>query len=305
MKCKDVERRLFDYLDETTSPGEREAMESHLSMCATCRRKVEAFALTQQELRQGLTGSVAGASPSPHNWAMIEARLAAQEQKGLSLWERAKARAGEGFTQLGYRPLYQKAIAGLMVVAAVVALCVMVHLPQGQPIEALAKEIATEDPGFRVMMIEEGFPNLSSLEAVVVKAGEADTRHVHFVDPETHTPVAVVTVNTKDRSVLSISFSETTESFSPVPITDGKDGLEPLDQEHLLELARKDPEVAGLLDAGAEVIRWSRYTSSQGEEVMVELRLEERKWLLSLALPEGVVKGLYEDQTGSISIVTD
>ncbi|MDY6833321.1 MAG: zf-HC2 domain-containing protein [Chloroflexota bacterium] len=302
MNCKDVERELFDYLDDTMSPCEQEAVKSHLSICTICRQKVEDFALTQQELRQGLTGFVARASPSPHNWAIIEARLAVQKPNDRSLLEQSMARIRRNVTQVRYRPLYQKVIAGLTVVAIVVTVCLTAYLPQGHSNKALATELAREDPGLRVMMQEEGFSDLASLETAVVEVGREDMRYVHFIDPETHMPLAVVAVNTKDRSVLSISINETTENLVLIPSLEGS---EPLDRQYLLDLARDNPEVGDILDAGAVVTGWCHYTSSRGEEVIAELRLDEAEWLLNLSFPEGSVKGLYKNLGKRTVIVND
>ena len=305
MNCKDVERELFDYLDETMSPCEQEAIKSHLSICSICRQKVEDLALTQQELRQGLTGFVSRSSPSPHNWAIIEARLAAEKPNDCSLLEQSLARIRRNVTQVRYRPLYQKAIAGLTVMAIVVTVCLTAYLPQGHSTKALAMEVAREDPGLRVMMQEEGFSDLSSLETAVIEVGREDKRYVHFIDPETHTLLAVVAVNTKDCSVLSISINETTENLVLIPSLEGRATSEPLAQQYLDDLARDNPEVEALLDAGAEVTGWSHYTSSRGEEVIAELRLDEAEWLLNLSFPEGNVKGLYKDMGKRTVIITD
>ena len=83
MKHRSVQRKFSAYLDDELSPEERRIVDSHLEACESCRE-----ALERMRASWDLLVTMPGAKPSPHAFVRIKARMASQEDKPVSRWER-------------------------------------------------------------------------------------------------------------------------------------------------------------------------------------------------------------------------
>jgi len=79
-QCVSLEGKLVEYLDGRAKPADRHAVEEHLSICVSCRSRVEEF----RALWSALDGLPA-ISPSPAFDASLRTRIAAEPAR-RSFW---------------------------------------------------------------------------------------------------------------------------------------------------------------------------------------------------------------------------
>ncbi|MDZ4862601.1 MAG: zf-HC2 domain-containing protein [Gemmatimonadota bacterium] len=82
MTCQDVDLQLDAYIDGTLAPGERAAVDAHLTQCAACREaleKMRRLLLDSRALPQSIT-------PARDLWAGIAPRLAPPEPARVPGW---------------------------------------------------------------------------------------------------------------------------------------------------------------------------------------------------------------------------
>ena len=80
MRCTEMQGKLVEYLDGRAKPADRHAVEEHLSICVSCRSRVEEF----RALWSALDGLPA-ISPSPAFDASLRTRIAAEPAR-RSFW---------------------------------------------------------------------------------------------------------------------------------------------------------------------------------------------------------------------------
>ncbi|MBA7616467.1 hypothetical protein ES703_23763 [subsurface metagenome] len=290
MKCKDVTELLAAYLDNEVTSDEREQIEAHLSACPSCREELEPLAATQTNLRHAFKLAAARASPSPRAWAAVKQRLAVEERPRVTIWGLAnsKLKGGKDIVIRGLvlrQPVWKTAVIGVLAVALIAGLGLGTLLLPGQSSEALAAEIAKNDPQVRLA--------LSGGEVEVVKV-------VRIVDDEgtvicegTMGQLVIAEVDLKNEVVTEVIFMpELTEA----------------EIEEAVNIARNDPEVQQLLDQGATIgnvspmysfvmrvnLETGEIEEFSGSLVRVEIELGENIWVAQVDLDEGKVVRLAE-----------
>ena len=290
MKCKEVNQLLLSYLDNEVSPKEQRAIKAHLSACPSCREELEALASTQRELRQAFKTITARVSPSPYTWAIIKQQLLGEERRTVPILDLAKSKIRDGMERLMSRPVWQVALARALAVALIVGLCLTVPLLLRHSPEVRAESIAMEDSGVQVLLAEKGFLQPSMVNAIAVKSDKGNIYHVYLMSPKDDTQIGTVTVDIKEGMVIKIVLLQDTEEYIRPPAS-----TEVITTEAIFEVARGDPEVREILDAGA-TIKGISFLSSvhEGEIVALELRLGEKSWLVRIDWIEGEVTSVLE-----------
>ena len=289
MECKEVKELLLGYLDNEVNPEGRGAIEAHLSTCLSCREEMEALASVQRELRQAFK-EITARAPPPHAWVSIKEHLEREEHRRIPILDLVKLKMGDGLERLRSRPAWQKALARVLTVALIIGLCLTIPLLLSQSPEALAKSIAMEDPGVQVLLAERGFSQPSMVNAVTVKSDKANIYYVYLMSPKDEALIGTVAVDIKEGMVTKIGLTKDTEEYVQPP---GPTGV--ISMEDIIAIARGDPTVQDILDAGAEVGAVSYFFSThQGEMVALELRLGEKSWLVKIDWTEGEVTSVLE-----------
>jgi anti-sigma factor RsiW len=94
MTCQELDRLLHPYLDGEFQPEERMELETHLSECAACQRRVENEKQMQQALRRAARHSVQGMRAPASLRAGIELGLRQEQRRAqYGVWLRAGAMA--------------------------------------------------------------------------------------------------------------------------------------------------------------------------------------------------------------------
>jgi hypothetical protein len=197
----------------------------------------------------------------------------------VPLLDLAKSRIRRGIEGLRSRPVWQNALASALVVALIVGLCLAIPLLLRQSPVALAEELAMEDPGVQVLLIEKGFEP-SNMHRVAEKADGGSIYYVYLMNPEDDALIGTVTVDIEQRMVTKIGLIEGSEQFGPVT---------GVSKEDILQIAGGNRKVREILDNLAEVGRMSCLCSPQRKVVGLELRLGKKKWLVKIDLLEGEV----------------
>lgn len=290
MKCKEVKELLLSYLDNEVTPEERGAIEAHLPSCFGCREELEALASTQRELRQAFEVITARASPSPYAWTALKQRLMREEQCRIPVLDSARSRIKERIDGLRSRPVWQVMLARALAVAVIVGLCLTIPLLLRQSLEVRAESIAMEDPGVQVLLAEKGFLQPSMVNAIAVRSNKGNIYYVYLTSPNDDTQIGTVTVDIKEGIVTKVGLTEVTGEYSWL-----SGSSEGITMEAVIEVARGDPRVREILDAGA-TIRAISFLSSvyDGEIVALELRLGEESWLVKIDWTEGRVTSILE-----------
>ncbi|NMO20724.1 transmembrane regulator PrtR [Pyxidicoccus fallax] len=92
MTCQELDRLLYPYLDGEFQPEERVDLETHLSGCAACRRRVENEQQMRQALRRAARHSVQGMRAPASLRAGIETGLRQEMRRAqYGNWLRASA----------------------------------------------------------------------------------------------------------------------------------------------------------------------------------------------------------------------
>lgn len=92
MTCQELDRLLYPYLDGEFQPEERVDLETHLSGCAACRRRVENETQMRQALRRAARHSVQGQRAPASLRAGIQTGLHQEMRRAqYGLWLRAGA----------------------------------------------------------------------------------------------------------------------------------------------------------------------------------------------------------------------
>jgi anti-sigma factor RsiW len=92
MTCQELDRLLYPYLDGEFQPEERVDLETHLSGCAACRRRVEDEKQMRQALRRAARHSVQGLRAPASLRAGIQTGLHQEMRRAqYGLWLRAGA----------------------------------------------------------------------------------------------------------------------------------------------------------------------------------------------------------------------
>lgn len=135
MICRKMERLIVDYLAGELSPVEKEALEKHLSTCATCSSNLK-------ETRQVLTVS----------------REASVPQLPDYFWERQREKLGSfcGFPRVRRR--------SILVVSSALALVCLLVVFQVHRSSVLAKRLPHFLPGGALLPSEEGILELADAE---------------------------------------------------------------------------------------------------------------------------------------------
>jgi anti-sigma factor RsiW len=94
MTCQELDRLLYPYLDGEFQPEERVDLETHLSGCAACQRRVETEKQMQQALRRAARHSVQGMRAPASLRAGIQVGLKQEQRRAqYGVWLRAGAMA--------------------------------------------------------------------------------------------------------------------------------------------------------------------------------------------------------------------
>jgi len=208
----------------------------------------------------------------------------------VPLLDLAKSRIREGIEGLRSRPVWQKALAGALAVALIVGLCLTIPALLGQSPVALAEELAMEDPGVQVLLMEKDF-DPSNMHRVAVKADGGSIYYVYLMNPKDDALIGIVTVDIQERMVTKIGLiegdleEEYVQPLRPMGLAIMKD---------IIEVARSDTGVWRLLYAGAKVGRISYLSSPQRQVVCLELQSGKKIWLVKIDPTEGEVISIFE-----------
>ncbi|MFP2932047.1 anti-sigma factor family protein [Pyxidicoccus sp. 3LG] len=94
MTCQELDPLLYPYLDGEFQPEERMELETHLSGCAACQRRVEEEQQMQQALRRAARHSVQGMRAPASLRAGIQVGLHREQRRAqYGMWLRAGAMA--------------------------------------------------------------------------------------------------------------------------------------------------------------------------------------------------------------------
>ncbi len=278
MNCKEINQLLLSYLDNEVSTEERDAIVAHLSACPSCREELEALASTQRELRHAFKVITARVSPSSYAWATIKQPLEREEHRRIPILIMVKSKVKRGIDRLRQQPVWQKALACALSVALIVGLCLTIPSLLGQSPEAMAENIALEDPGVQLLLAEKGFSVSSKVYVVAFKSDKRNIYYVHLMRPEDKTLIGIATVDVEEgkRRVIRIELTEASKSYTLRP-----SGLpEGVSVDAVINVARGNPEVRGFLDAGAEVSRTAYLSSPEKEFVGLALRQDDKELCL-------------------------
>jgi hypothetical protein len=205
----------------------------------------------------------------------------------VPLLDLAKSRIRGAIKGLRSRPVWQKALASALAVALIVGLCLTIPALLGQSPVALAEEVAMEDPGVQILLIEKGFDPLR-VHRAVVKADGGSIYYVYLMNPGDNAPIGTVTVDMEKRMVTKIGLIESSEQFIHPP------GPAGVSEEDILQIAERDPSVQEILGSGAEVGRMAYLFSPQRQVVGLELRLGAQRWLVQIDLTKEEVISIFE-----------
>ena len=281
MNCKDINRLLTAYLDGEVTPEEQEQIQAHLSTCPHCREKLEALAATQNNLRQALKITAAGATPSPLAWAGIRERLA-EERDRVTTWGLAKSKlkGGRAIVVRGLvsrQPVWKTAVGGVLAVALICGLGLGMLSLGGESAYAEAADIARNSPevqaalGGEVEVLE--VVRIADDEGTVLCAGEAGE-------------LVAVRVDLVERKVTEVI---------PMPT------LTEAEKVEAVNIAIADPGVRELLDEGASIECATVYsfdmivTNGDVDELsatmapVVAIELEGTTWIAAVDLSQGEV----------------
>lgn len=260
MNCNKVKELLISYLDNEVSHQDRDSIETHLAACPGCREEMEALAETQRELRQALESMTAGVSPSPHAWATVKQRIAAEEGYKVGILNQRIAKLKRGIGLLtAPRPVWQTALASAVSVGLIIGLCLAIPswLEQSSLEEQIAA-IAEQDPQVQELLGDE-----STLNTVVpVKVAEGNIFYYRITyevkgDPEIGLEQMVVdaTVDLEEARVVGVQNSIV-------------HALSEEQKQRAIEIAKNDPkieETAVVLNVTALPVLYQDYTRSYTE----------------------------------------
>jgi len=210
----------------------------------------------------------------------------------MPLLDWVKSRIGGGIEGLRSRPVWQKALASALAVALIVGLCLTIPALLGQSPVALAEELAMEDPGTQLLLVEKGF-DPANVHRVAVKSDGGNIYYVHLVNRKDNELIGTVTVDIRERMVIKIGLIESSEEyvqpFRPI-------GLAIL--EEIIKVARSDARIEGLFDAGAKVGRVSYLSSPQRQMVGLGVRLGGESWLVKIDPVQREVTSMFQWRHG-------
>jgi len=112
------------------------------------------------------------------------------------------------------RPILQKALAVVLVVALVTGLSLTIPSLFDQSSVALAEEIAINDPGVQAQLEETGFDATRLRTTAVRSEKEDNTYFVYFVNPEDGSSIGTVTVDIKSKTVTDKSFVQSVKELA-------------------------------------------------------------------------------------------
>ncbi|MFC1924079.1 hypothetical protein ACFLXA_01760 [Chloroflexota bacterium] len=137
------------------------------------------------------------------------------------------------------RPVLQKALAVVLVIALAAGLSLTIPSLFDQSSVALAEEIAINDPGVQAQLEETGF-DATRVRTIAMRSEKEDnTYFVYFVNPEDGSSIGTVTVDIKTRTITDKSFIQSVKELAA-------------------EIAAEDPGVrAQLVATGLEATRLS------------------------------------------------
>ncbi len=81
MECKEVQERVWERTAGALTDAEKAAFDSHLNVCASCRKVAEA----DRRLSEALAG-LPGADVRVPSWAQVKAAHSARPRRTLRLW---------------------------------------------------------------------------------------------------------------------------------------------------------------------------------------------------------------------------
>ena len=281
MNCKDTSKLLTAYLDGEVMPEEQEQIQAHLSTCPHCREELEALAATQDNLRQALRVTAAGATPSPQAWAGIRQRLAEERPRVTTLGlAKSRLRGGRAIvvgSLVSRQPVWKTAVVGVLAVALICGLGLGMLSLGGESAYAEAADIARNSLrvqaalGGEVEVLE--VVRIADNEGTVLCAGEAGG-------------LVAVRVDLVEREVTEVI---------PMPT------LTNAEKEEAVSIVRADPGVQELLDEGAIIECATVYsfdmivTNGDVDELsatmapVVAIELEGTTWIAAVDLSQGEV----------------
>ncbi len=215
------------------------------------------------------------------------------QPRRIPILDLAKSRINNAIEGLRSRPVWQKALASALTVALIVGLCLTIPSLLRQSPVALAEELAMEDPGIQILLVEKGF-DPSKVHRVAVRSDGRNIYQVHLMNPKDDAPIGTVTVDIEERMVTKIGLIKSREEFvkPPGPVMG-------ISEQDIFQIAKRDPEVQKILRTGAKVGRMSYLSSPQRELVGLELQLGERRWFVKIDPKKGEVISMFESNLGN------
>lgn len=132
----------------------------------------------------------------------------------ISLFDKVKSGINGIIDGFRGRPVFQKALAGVLVIALVVGLSLTIPSLFNQSAVALAEEIAIKDPGVQALLAETGF-DTTVLRTTAVRSEDKDNIYfVYFIDPKDGSSIGIVTVDIKSRTVTDKSFIQSVKALA-------------------------------------------------------------------------------------------
>ncbi len=180
--CKDVNTKLFFYINNELSRTQRQAVESHLAGCARCRKELEALAATQNLLREGFQ-TISGKTIPLWVWIEIEQRLTPSLNRTRS--SRFSGVMPRIKSLVVWQPRWRLILSTVLAVAVVISTALVTTGLLGPSPEVLAAQIATGDPGVTALL--QGKPKaqtavVAAQEGYVMTEGPSGESVLAYVD---------------------------------------------------------------------------------------------------------------------------
>ncbi|MCL0092788.1 zf-HC2 domain-containing protein [Dehalococcoidia bacterium] len=260
MNCKDIGQLLVAYLDGEVTPGERGAIDAHLSTCPGCREDLEALTITQKRFRQAL--EYVAAPLAPGAWLRLEQRIEAGKRPWFCIPRLRDLLRSPA-------PAWKAAVGGALVVALIAGLVILATMPAPAlqlppalegwalgPSKALAQTVALNSPEVLAAFGEDAG------ELTVAHVTIRNGRGMVIMTAEGVSRFLAVNVHLKERGVIDIQEIPVEARLSWPELTEEE-------KEWVINIAKADSRVQELLARGF-VVQYVGPTLSSGQATTVD-----------------------------------
>ncbi|MDD4230428.1 MAG: zf-HC2 domain-containing protein [Dehalococcoidales bacterium] len=198
MNCKDVNKRIADFLSGELSQKEKEQVLGHLAGCNKCREGIKALTDIEKRLRQLFDMNTAGYSIPDNMLERIKARIALEEQAEGKGEEQNKKKLIPRREWIPWRLSWKKAFAGALIICLVVVLSVIIPIFVSDNGEVLAIDIALNDPQVQAILGDRKPYNIETSEI-------GDDEHTFVILNIDSELLIIAEVNTGKKEVVQVS----------------------------------------------------------------------------------------------------